>query len=367
MGHVRRRKLDGGGTAYLARYRAPNGRERSKQFAKRSDAERFLAVAEVAKAEGSWIDPARGRMRLRDWVIRFRASERHALRPSTLARDEVYVRTQILPAFGDMPLARIAHDDVQAWVNGLSGRSSPTTVHKCHQILRKTMAGAVRSRLVPRNPCDGVRLPSVQRQEMRFIGPTQIRGLASTIHPRYEAFVLLGAYGGLRLGELVGLRWRRVDLRRGQVEVAEISVEINGDIIFGPPKTRAGRRTVPIPEVVVSALNAAKPAGGRDDDLVFTAPSGGPVRHRLFRQRFWYPAVTEAGLDGFRIHDLRHSAVALWIAAGASPTEIAQRAGHTSVVTVLDRYGHLLPQTSDVVTRRLNQLALDGGTDLWRE
>ena len=311
MGHVRRRKLDGGGTAYLARYRAPNGRERSKQFAKRSDAERFLAVAEVAKAEGSWIDPARGRMRLRDWVIRFRESERHALRPP--------------------------HEDVQAWVNGLSARLSPTTVHKCHQILRKTMAGAVRSRLLPRNPCDDVRLPSVQRQEMRFIGPPQIRGLASTIHPRYEAFVLLGAYGGLRLGELVGLRWRRVDLRRGQVEVAEISVEINGDITFGPPKTHAGRRTVPIPQVVVSALNAAKPAGVRDDDLVFTAPGGGPVRHRLFRQRFWYPAVTEAGLDGFRIHDLRHSAVALWIAAGASPTEIAQRAGHTSVVTVLDR------------------------------
>jgi integrase len=67
--------------------------------------------------------------------------------------------------------------------------------------------------------------------------------------------------------------------------------------------------------------------------------------------------MAKAGLDGFRIDDLRHSAVALWIAAGASPTEVAQRAGHTSVVTVLDRYGHLLPQTSDAVTQRLNQIA----------
>jgi Phage integrase, N-terminal SAM-like domain len=113
MGHVRRRKLEGGGTAYLARYRGPDGRERSKQFAKRGDAERFLSVAEVTKAEGSWVDPARGRMCLRDWLVRFQESERLALRPSTLARDEVYVRTQILPAFGDVALARIEHQAIQ--------------------------------------------------------------------------------------------------------------------------------------------------------------------------------------------------------------------------------------------------------------
>jgi len=357
MGHVRRRRLEGGGTAYLARYRGPDGRERSKQFAKRGDAERFLSVAEVTKAEGSWIDPARGRMRLRDWLVRFQESERQALRPSTFARDEVYVRTQILPAFGDVALARIEHQDIQEWVNELSERLAPTTVHKCHQILRKTLAAAVRSRLLVRNPSDEVQLPRVHLEEMRFIGPAEIGLLASAIDPRYVAFVLLGAYGGLRLGEMAGLRWRRVDLERGRVEVAEISVEINGTITFGPPKTKAGHRVVAVPDLVVASLCAAMPPHVDQDGLVFRAPGGGPIRHRLFRRRFWYPAVANAGLDGFRIHDLRHSAVALWIAAGASPTEVAQRAGHTSVVTVLDRYGHLLPQASDAVTQRLNQIA----------
>jgi integrase-like protein len=186
----------GGGTAYLARYRGPDGRERSKQFAKRSDAERFLCVAEVTKAEGSWVDPARGRMRLRDWLVRFQESERRALRPSTLARDEVYVRTQILPAFGDVALARIEHQAIQTWVNELAERLAPTTVHKCHQILRKTLAGAVRSRLLMRNPCDDVQLPRVHLDEMRFIGPAEVRLLAGTIDTRYHAFVLLGAYSG---------------------------------------------------------------------------------------------------------------------------------------------------------------------------
>jgi hypothetical protein len=77
-------------------------------------------------------------MRLRDWLVRFQESERRALRPSTLARDQVYVRTQILPTFGDIALARIEHQAIQEWVNQLSERFAPTTVHKCHQILRNS-------------------------------------------------------------------------------------------------------------------------------------------------------------------------------------------------------------------------------------
>jgi hypothetical protein len=75
MGHIRRRKLDRGRAAYSARYRGPDGRERSKRFVRRADAERFLAAAEVTKAAGSWVDPGRGRIRLRDWLVRFHESE----------------------------------------------------------------------------------------------------------------------------------------------------------------------------------------------------------------------------------------------------------------------------------------------------
>jgi hypothetical protein len=104
---------------------------------------------------------------------------------------------------------------------------------------------------------------------------------------------------------------------------------------------------------------------------LFPAPDGGPVRASLFRRRVWYPACVKAGYgtlkkdlatgqkhyEGLRLHDLRHSAVALWIAAGASPKEVAVRAGHTSVSVVLDRYGHLLPGTEERVTDALDAMA----------
>ncbi len=93
------------------------------------------------------------------------------------------------------------------------------------------------------------------------------------------------------------------------------------------------------------------------DDLVFTAPGGGPVQLNVWRQRFWAPAVRDAGLAHLRPHDLRHTAVALWMAAGANPKEVAARAGHTSVSFTLDRYGHLLPGSEQRLNDALDALA----------
>jgi hypothetical protein len=89
---------------------------------------------------------------------------------------------------------------------------------------------------------------------------------------------------------------------------------------------------------------------------VFTAPQGGALRVTAFRARVWRLAIRAAGLDGLRIHDLCHTAVALWIAAGANPKEVAARAGHASVSFTLDRYGHLYPEADTALRDRLDAL-----------
>lgn len=155
---------------------------------------------------------------------------------------------------------------------------------------------------------------------MRFLDPEEVATLAHSIDERYAAVIWLGAYGGLRAGELFGLRARRIDPLRRMVDVAETLVEVRGVHHFGPPKTRAARRQVPIPAFVAGPL--AEHLGALDvkrDDLVFPAPAGGPVRLSLWRRRFWHPAVEAAGLAPLRVHDLPHTAVAFWIAAGLTP------------------------------------------------
>jgi integrase len=340
VGHVGRR-VRNGKVIYRVRYRAPDGRERSKNFRRKADAEKYLAMVENAKLVGTWTDPAHGKVTLAAWLEAWWATAAD-LRPSTRARDRSYFDSLILPRFGTTPLAAIRQRDVQAWVADLSVRGfAPATVVKAYQLLGRMMTAAVNADMLARSPCRAVRLPRLEREEMRFLTPAEVARLADVIDPGYRALVLVGAYGGLRMGELAGLRRRRVDLLRGTVDVAEIVVEVRGRIYTGPPKTRAGRRTVGLPWVVMEELAEHLGPVGDADAYVFTADRGGVLRTSNFRTKVWLPAVRVAELAPLRPHDLRHTAVALWIAAGANPKEVTVRAGHTSVAFTLDRYGHL--------------------------
>jgi integrase len=354
---------------YDVRYRGPDRRQRTRSFTRKIDAQQFIQSVEVDKRRGDFYDERQARVDFNTWWNRFWSSTVN-LRPSTRARDESYVRNHVMPRFGTMSIGDIDHLEVRAWVADLSACGlAPATVQKAHQLLAKSLRAAVEAGLLRANPADNVPLPRIEREEMRFLNPEEIARLANAIGDNYRSFVLLGAYGGLRLGELGGLRRARLDLNAGRVDVAEILVEVRGHHTIGPPKTNAGRRSVSIPRFVAEELETHVD-GFKPDDLVFTMPKGGPLRASLFRTRIWIPACVKAGLgemvkvddkcdryDGLRIHDLRHTAVALWIAAGASPREIATRAGHTSVSVVLDRYGHLLPGLEDRVTDALDEMA----------
>jgi integrase len=137
--------------------------------------------------------------------------------------------------------------------------------------------------------------------------------------------------------------------------VAEIVMEVRGVLHMGPPRTRASRRTVGLPRFVAEEL-AAHLAGRRPGRLRVHRAAGWPLRMTAFRARVWRPATRAAGADGLRIHDLRHTAVALWIAAGANPKEVAARAGHSSVSFTLDRYGHLYPESDEALRDRLDAI-----------
>jgi integrase len=193
------------------------------------------------------------------------------LRPNIEARDERLFRLHVLPHFGPMPLAGIGQRDVRAWEAGLTGKGlAASTVQRCYQLLSTVRAAAVDAGMIPQTPCRRVPLPRIERKEMRFLSPAEVWKLADAIAPEYRPLILLGAFGGLRIGEMAGLR----------------------------------------------------------------------------------------------IHDLRHTAVALWIAAGANPKEVAARAGHASVSFTLDRYGHLYPEADLSLRERLDAIwsASGGGS-----
>ncbi len=380
MAHIQRRtyksRRTGKKTAsWQARYTAPDGHERTKRFERKVDAERWLDTNGADIARGQWIDPKGGRIKFSGWAEQWKATT-VGLRPSTRVRDLGYLHRYILPTFGDMALSSIDHMTVSGWVAQLTAAGpepwwdrskqpkrkrrsiSPATAVKAHQILGKIMTTAVDAGKISASPCERVPLPRIEREEMRFLTTTEIDQLADSIAPRYRALVLIGAYGGLRIGEMAGLRRGRVDILRSRIEVAEICVEVAGHLTYGPPKTRAGRRIVTLPRSVVKILDEhlADYTPADPQAFVFTAPEGGPLRVPQWRRRQWKQGVATADLAPLRPHDLRHTAVALWIAAGANPLEVSRRAGHTSVSFTLDRYGHLFPEADASVADRLEEL-----------
>jgi integrase len=128
---------------------------------------------------------------------------------------------------------------------------------------------------------------------MRFLAPVEISRLADAIDARYRALVLVASYCGLRIGEVAGLRRAQVDLDARTIRVIENAVEVHGHIVRGAPKTKAGRRTVPVAPTIAAALEQHlviyTPPG--PEAPVFAGAGGGTLRAAAWRNRFWTPAT----------------------------------------------------------------------------
>lgn len=327
MGYVERREERP--RQWRVRYRDPAGRERSRSFARRTDAERFLHGVESDMVRGEWTDPRLGRITFGEWSTRVEAG-RVNVAASTRANYQSVLRSLVLPTFGSVPVGSIEPGAVREWIASLvAGGYSASTIRRAYTILQETLELAVGDQMIPRSPCRNIALPKTDRTDMRFLSIGEVETLAEAIHPRYRAFVLAGAYTGLRPGELAALRVDRLDLLRRQLRVEE------------PIKTPAARRTVSFPAFLVEVFAAHIKNYPGTNGCVFTAPEGGPLRLGQFRKRRWYPAVRESIGEPMRPHDLRHTHVALLIAAGEDPYVISKRLGHASIRTTYDVYGHL--------------------------
>jgi integrase len=342
---------------YKACYRDPAGRKRSRTFTRKRAAERFLADQEIAMARGDWVDPAGAKMLLRPWVLRWMATTVDT-RASTRARDESPLRHRILPRWGKTPIGGIDYIEISAWVAEMNAEGlAAETIHKYVQVLSKILQSAVAARLISHNPAQDVRLPRIDTDEMRFLTPDELHRLIDCHPAALRALPLVMGYAGLRVGEALALRPASLDPFRGEIRVSETASEVKGHLTYGPPKSKAARRTIPLPRPVVDQLEEHITTYG--GERLFLGVQGGPLRLGHYRRRVWPQVVADAGLEGLRRHDLRHTAVAMWISAGADAKRIATWAGHVSTKTVLDRYGHLYRSDDQAFTDRIGAMMTD--------
>jgi integrase len=326
------------------------------------DAERRKAEIEIELSNGTWLDPRRGEIRLAEWAAEW-IETRHDLRITTWARLRTTMARQVLPRFGATPLIKITNGAVRSWTaEMLATGLYPATARKAVFALRRCLAAAVADRRIPFNAAADVPLPSEQAKTPQFLSQAGVELLASEMPEHYRALVLVGAYAGLRWGEAVGLTRASVDLLRSRIFVTTTAVEVHGQVSLGhEPKTRRSKRTVPVAHSVMRRIeqHLTSYVAPDPDALVFTATRGGPLFRSPFARYIWKPAVARAGLDGFTFHGLRHSFVAILVAAGCNVREVSEWAGHNSVAFTLTRYGGLFEDGSDEAVDRLDALLAD--------
>jgi integrase len=362
MAHVERRQQrrpDGtsGPVKWRARVRAPGGREYSKTFTRKIDADRWAVAQAVRKDSGTWVDPTGGQIKFSDFARQYLASK-PGLKPKTKVSYESLLNACILPEFGNMTLSAVKPIAVDAWVRGLTERGlSHSRTRQAYGLLGAIFKRAVKLDLLVSSPCRVDRLPSHSTAEMRFLSSAEVQLLAEIIEPPYGAMVLVLAYTGIRLGEASALRREKCDLIRRRLLISESLAEVNGTIIFGPTKTHQ-QRSVVVPEFVSQVLDdhLKTNVDTGKDSLVFTSPDGRPLRPSNFRNRYWLPAVERAELTTpLRIHDLRHTYASLAARAGASTKDIQVQLGHKDPALTLRVYQHLFDDDRDALGDRLDE------------
>ncbi|OBJ52170.1 site-specific integrase [Mycobacterium sp. 1423905.2] len=305
------------------------GPERAMEVAGVADTQRAVAAVTV----GEWLDRHIGSL--------------SGVERKTVAEYERYATRDIGPALGAIPLNKLTREDIADWVNELyEAGAAGGTIENKHGFLSGALRRAVEDGHLAANPCQGVRLPRTEQQEMVFLTRDEFRILKAAFSAHYQPFVEFLVASGCRTGEALALKPSDVDRSAGTVRITRAWKRVGSGYELGPPKTRRSVRTINVPNSVLNQLEY----GG---EWLFTGTNGKPVRIYSWRSNVWYKSLARAQAKDERnpdkpvleksprIHDLRHTCASWMIQSGVPLPVIQAHLGHESIKTTVDCYGHL--------------------------
>jgi integrase len=332
-------------------YDAISRRKVSKTFRTLGEARRWRAQAQFQAAKGVRLAGTSQTLReaaeafvdgITNGSIRTKSGDRY--KASVVREYECSLRLHVLPTLGGAKLSKIQRRDVQRLADELlAGGADPSTIRNALKPLQVIYRRAIEDGDLAVNPCERLRLPAARGRRERIASPTEAAALIAALRTKDRALWGCAFYAGLRRGELRALLWDDVDLADGLVRV-ERSMGGHGET--GAPKSRAGRRGVPIIAALRDLLVEHKLVTRRNTGLVFGSSEKQPFTPTAVRKRA-LTAWSRAGLKPIGLHECRHTFASLLIAAGVNAKAITAYLGHASIQTTFDLYGHLMPGNED--------------------
>jgi len=380
MATIKKREQDGA-ESYQVRYRDAEGKERSKQFAKKRDAEAFRIKVEAEVVAGVHTPESTSLTVAEAAKLYLDGRKLRDLERSTTNAYSSYIDCHIVPLMGAEKLATLTMPAVNKFAETLikSGRSR-TMAARVLTTFRSILKDAMARGLVRQNVAIGVTVPTGKRHKAKVAIPTkaELRAIIETAEAKFPdlyPLVLTAVFAGLRSSELRGLRRSDVDLRGGTITVDQRADQWG---VLDSPKSDAGRRTVPVPPMLVSVLRAwflRSPVSA--EGLAFPSKLGCVQRPENLLKRGFYPLQIAAGVCDptgkkdkrgapimrarFGLHALRHAAASAWINQRVDLKRLQTWLGHSTIELTMDRYGHLIADdAADAAIARASEAALFG-------
>lgn len=353
----------------------------------REEAAGKLTKALAELQQGTYVEPSK--LTVGEWLDTWlKEYSRPHTRPTTRDNYEMVIRVHIKPAISNILLSKLTATHLQKFYNDLlakgrkdgKGGLSSRTVRLAHTIMHASLKQALQSGLVVKNVSEATKPPRMQKQEMRVLTPEEMdRFLKAIEGDRLAAAFLLDLSTGLRRGELLALRWQDMDLRwqdgelkEGVVNVKRTLVRVNVEdgstktaLTYQEPKTKHGRRMVPIPGEVLPELKSHKVRQAQErlklgeayenNNLVFCAVDGKPLDPSSFGKHF-SKLVQQAGIKGATMHTLRHTYATRLLEANEHPKVVQELLGHSNITMTLDTYSHVMPELKRAAAAKLNGL-----------
>jgi integrase len=365
-GHIRERSP--GRWAIVIDVRDPQTGKRKRRWHSFTGTKRQAQVkcAELVAAagRGDYVEPSKAtlaelvRARIDQWEAAGDISARTAQRYRQLAEH------QIVPHLGTKVLCKLRPLDIEAWHTALRATVAANTIGSAHRVLSKALRDAARNDLVARNVCKEQGAPKAETTEQEIVRnvPELVAKLQGWPH---GAMAMIALFAGLRLGEVLALRWSNADLDRKVLHVVEALEETRAfGIRFKPPKSKAGKRDVTMPDVLVAALHEHRKAQlelrlqlglGKlpDDALLFATIEGKPFSTADVSVS-WSRFADKIGMPEITFHGLRHTHASQLIDASVDIATISKRLGHATPGITLTVYAHRFRQDDGKAAAAIN-------------
>jgi len=337
----------------------------------KGDAQRRRTELLASLDKGIYVFP--GKLTLADLLNQFlQGYVRTKCSQKTQDGYQMIMERHLMPALGHILLKQLTPQAIQAYYGQACEKLSARTVHKHHRLLKQSLKYGVKQGYLGRNPCDLVDAPSWKGKPMRTLTPEELEGLLEIASDnKFYPVIYTAVASGLRQAELLGLRWRDINLNLRSISVCQVLYKHHGICEFKEPKTKHSKRRVDMTGKLVDYLREYK--GEKEslslhlgrllkpDDLVFSGIEGKPLDPSVLSHSF-AKIVKQAGLENMRFHDLRHTFASLTFLCGGKPKVISEALGHASVAFTMDTYSHIIEGMQSEAMALLDEVLPPGKT-----